>query len=189
MERPKQVDVKQNKINVTEKPIKTAVKESVIKKETENKEVKEKEKVETKKGIKIKKTEAIVNGKGVPVSTKHSIAICNFIRGKNIDKAIAILEEVKRFKRAVPMKGEIPHRRGRIMSGRYPIKAVGEFIKLLRSLKSNAINNELELEKYAIFCKADVANRPYRRFGRTKFKRTNVLLKLIKPIKKNKKKK
>src|SRR3989344_5062249 len=92
-------------------------------------------------------------------------------------------EEDKKIRRAVPMKGEIPHRKGDIMSGRYPIKTAGEFIRLLKSLKSNAIVNELESEKYVIFCKANLASRPYRRFGRARFKRTNVQLKLILPLK------
>ena len=83
------------------------------------------------------------------------------------------------MKIAVPMRGEIPHRKGKIMSGRYPVKAAKEFIKLLKSLKTNALMNELELEKYKIFCKANIASRPYRRFGKGRFKRTHVEIKLI----------
>ncbi len=210
MERPKQVDIKQNKIGKeivrTEKEIakditriEEEVKEHKISQKEADKEINEevKEKVkgvsedikETKKEKKKeeetrpKKTEAVVNISGLHVSTKHSIAICNLIRGKNIDNSIAILEDVQRFKRAVSMKGEIPHRKGNIMSGRYPIKAAGEFIRVLKSLKSNAIVNELELEKYVIFCKADIASRPYRKSGRARGKRTNVQIKLILPVK------
>ncbi len=156
------------KAQKTEKPI------------TEPKEEKKPKKTEDKP----KKTKAIVNGKNLPISTKYAVAVCNYIRGKNIDEAISMLEQVALFKKAVPMKGEIPHRKGRIMSGKYPIKAVKEFIILLKSLNANAIVNELELEKYVVFCKANVAPRPYRRFGRTKFKRTHVQLKLILPKKK-----
>ncbi len=217
MERPKQVDIKQNKIGReivrTEREIakditkiEEEVKEHKISQKEADKEIKEeiKEKVEeisedikeTKKEekksknldeIKSKKTEAVVNISGLPVSTKHSIAICNFIREKNIDNAIAILEPVQMLKRAIPMKGEIPHRKGNMMSGRYPVKAAGEFIKILKSLKSNAIVNELELEKYIIFCKANVGSRPYRKSGRARGKRTNVQIKLILPLKKEKK--
>jgi len=163
-----------------DKEIKEDVKGKLKPQETEGVLGEEDKKI---KKIETKKTEAVVNGSGLPVSTKHSIAICNFIRGKNIDYAIAILEDVQKFRRAVPMKGEIPHRKGDIMSGRYPIKTAGEFIRLLKSLKSNAIVNELESEKYVIFCKANLASRPYRRFGRARFKRTNVQLKLILPLK------
>jgi len=213
MERPKQVDIKQNKVGreivKTEKrmakditKIEEEVKEHKISQKEADKEINEevKEKAEEvsedikeikkekkKDETKPKKTEAVVNISGLPISTKHSIAICNFIRGKNIDNSIAILGDVQRLKRAVPMKGEIPHRKGNIMSGRYPIKAAGEFIKILKSLKSNAIVNELELEKYVIFCKANVASRPYRKSGRARGKRTNVQIKLILPLKKEKK--
>jgi len=134
-----------------------------------------------------KRTEAVVNGRNLPISTKQAVAICRYIKNKNIDKAILMLEEAEKFKRAIPMKGEIPHRKGKIMSGRYPVKAVREFIKLLKSLKANALANELELEKCLVLGKADVAPRPYRRFGRTRFKRTHVTLKLIQSGKKEKK--
>ena len=139
-------------------------------------------KINMEKDNQQKKT-AVVNARDVGISTKHSIAICNYIKGKNIDTALSMLNAVERMKKAVPMKGEIPHRSG-MMSGRYPINATIEFIKLLKSLKSNAIANELEFEKYVVFCKADVAPRPYKRFGKGRFKRTHITLRLIEPIKK-----
>ncbi len=133
-------------------------------------------KLESPKGP--KKTEAVVNGRSLRISTKHSIAVCNFIRDKNVDKAILNLEEVSKMKKPIPMRGEIPHKKG-IMSGRYPINAVNAFLTLLKSVKSNAIVNELELEKVKIFCKANVASRPSRRFGQGKHKRSHVQIKLI----------
>lgn len=178
-----------------EKPeIEAEVKDGEEKKEDIKKKVEEKS-VEKKKKVveapKIKKTEASVKGMSLHVSTKHSVAICNFIRGKNVEKAIAELEDAEKMKFAIPMRGEIPHKKG-IMSGRYPVKAIAEFIKLLKSLKANAIANELELEKVRIFCVANVASRPYRRFGRKRFKRTHVEIKLVemkKKVKKSKEKK
>jgi large subunit ribosomal protein L22 len=154
--------------------------------ETEEEGIEEKpKKVEIPKGE--AKTEAVVNGSALHISTKHAIAICNFIRGKHIEKAIVELEDAKKMKFAIPMRGEIPHKKG-IMSGRYPVKALGEFIILLKSLKANAIANELELEKVAISCKANIASRPYRRFGRKRFKRTHVEIKLVKIERKLKRK-
>lgn len=143
-------------------------------KEKEEAKKKEEEKIKTK----LEKKEAVAFGKDLPISTKHAVAICNFIRGKRIEKAIFLLEEVINKKLAVPMKGELPHRKGKIMSGRYPIKASQQFIKLLKQLAANAIVNEIEVEKGTIECKADKASRPYRRFGNTRFKRTHVMLKL-----------
>jgi len=142
----------------------------------------EKGKTKDKKISREPKKDALVNGRNIPVSTKHSIAICNFIRNKDIDKAIIELELVAKLKKPIPMRGEIPHKKG-MMSGRYPVKAVQAFIRLLKSLKANAIVNELELEKFKLFCVANTAARPYKRFGRGRFKRTNATLKLI-PINK-----
>src|SRR3989338_6412033 len=159
-----------------------------IKEETKIAESSEKLKEEIKKDVKkdkedkkekIKKNEAVVNGRNLGISTKESVAVCNFIRNKDVDRAISKLEEVLKYKKAIPMKGEIPHRKGKIMSGRYPIKAVREFIKLLKSLKANSLVNELELEKFKIFCMANQASRPYRRFGQGRIKRSHVMIKLI----------
>ncbi len=173
-------DVSKTEEKVEEKEITQKQADKEIKKEV--KEDIKKPKQEIKR---IKKTEAVIHGKSLSISTKHSIAICNLIRGKDIDKAILIMEQAEKMKIPVPMKGEIPHRKGKIMSGRYPVKAVKEFIKLLKSLRANALMNELELEKYRIFCKANIASRPYRRFGKGRFKRTHVKIKLI-PLRKGK---
>jgi len=85
------------------------------------------------------------------------------------------LEKVIKLKTPMKMKGEIPHRHGNIMSGRYPINACKAFINLLKSLQANANVNGIE-NPYIILAKANKATRPYRRGGRERFKRTNVLL-------------
>lgn len=154
-----------------------------IKAEASEKKKEDKKKAEEGKP---RKTEAVVNGKDLGISTKHAIAICNFIRGKNIDKAISQLQEVADVKRAIPMKGELPHRKG-MERGRYPSNAAKQFIKLLKQLSANATINGIDLEKTRIECKANRASRPYRRGGSQRFKRTHVTLKLI--IKQNKIKK
>ncbi|MBR9704463.1 hypothetical protein GOV12_03570 [Candidatus Pacearchaeota archaeon] len=196
MEKNKKTDkIEQEKVEVKktekveEKKIVETKEKSVDKKEPEKK-VETKEKIEekpkteekkkdNKKPVKIvKKTDATVNGKDLHIGRKHAVAICNFIRNKNIDDAINLLNEVLKYKRAIPMRGEIPHRKG-MMSGRYPIKGTGIYLKLLLSLKSNAIANDLELEKFKLYAMANVAARPHKRFGSGRFKRTHVLLKLI----------
>src|SRR3989344_1690252 len=90
---------------------------------------------------KIKKSEAVAFGVSLPISKKHSMYICKFIKGKSIDKAISELEEVLKMKRAIPFKGDIPHRKGKMMSGRYPINASKYFINLLKGLKGNVLVN------------------------------------------------
>jgi len=198
-------DIKQEPIEEKQK-VKSEDKKAEIKKEVvEEKPEEEKETKEEKVGQKkvekkaekqkvksiVRKSEAVVKGKDLQISTKHSIAICDFIRGKTIDKAITSLTEVIEMKKAVPMKGELPHRKGEGMErGRYPIKACQEFIKLLRQLAANATINGIDIEKTRISCKADKASRPYKRFGNMRFKRTHITLKLKteeKKIKINKK--
>jgi|SRR3989338_1427681 len=157
---------------------------------TDNKEVKaEEKKKETPKLT--KRTEASVNALSLPISKKHAMYICAFIKNKSIDVAIAELEDVIKFKRPIPMKGEIPHRsHPGMMSGRYPIKASKQFIQLLKGLKGNAIVNQMELDKTRIAIgNPSWASRPMMKGG-AKFKRTNVKLvaKEIQPNKKMEKK-
>jgi ribosomal protein L22 len=153
-------------------------------KETEKKQGAGEEKQEVKKEgkekkpevKKPKKTEAVVNATNVPISTKQSMAICRFIKNKRIDKAISDLEQVLSMRRAVPMKGEIPHRKGKgMMSGRFPKNGSEAFIKLLKSLSSNATYNEVE-EPVIVEAIANMGARPYGRFGQVRRKRTHVRL-------------
>ncbi len=141
-------------------------------------EKKEKKKDKKKEPELPKKEEAIARGSNLPVSLKHSVFICSFIKGKEIDVAIKELEEVLKMKRAIPFKGEIPHRKGKgMMSGRYPIKASGEFIRVLKGLKGNVIVARMDLDKTRIAeASASWARRPARR-GNKKAKRTNLILK------------
>jgi ribosomal protein L22 len=156
--------------------------EKVEEKKTVKKEEKKIDEAAEKKEIKKeenkipKKKIAVANGRNLSISKKHAMAICNMIRGKNIQTAIMDLELVLKYKKAVPMKGEIPHRKGKgMMSGRYPINASKTMIILLKSLEGNARVLEINDPKITL-AKADKAARPYRRFGSRRFKRTNVLL-------------
>jgi len=165
-----------------EKPVETPIEtKKEGKKAPEKKEIKKDEK---KQVPKVKKSEAIVNGVNIPISTKDATAICRFIKNKKIAKAVEDLEQVVLGKKAVPMKGEIPHRKGRIMSGRFPKKSSKHFIILLKSLAANA--NELD-DPVIVEAIANLASRPYGRFGRTKKKRTHVKIKAKDKFKKEKK--
>lgn len=164
----------------------SAINKSVQLSESEQiKKQKEKEQVQ-KKSSKPKKTEAVVYGTNLPLSTKNAAAICRFIKNKKIENAIADLEQVLLHKKAIPMKGEIPHRKGKIMSGRYHDKTTKYFIRLLKSLMANANTNELN-EPVIVEGIANIASRPYGRFGRTRKKRTHVKIKAMeKSISENK---
>jgi len=152
----------------------------------EKKEVEETKKTEKQKDSKnankgVKREFALVNGIDIGMSPKESGHICDMIRGKNVDEAIKMIEEVIDFKRPVKMTSrEYPHQHGKGIGGAcYPIEAAKHFLRLLKSLKANALHHELELEKVVIAGKADKASRPFRRGG-SRFKRTHVMLKLIK---------
>ena len=153
-------------------------KEEVKKEETKIEQKEDKKEKKQEKKI-IKKDEAVVNGVSLPISTKTSSAICKFIKRKTIDKAIADLEEVLKFKKVIPMTGEIPHKKGKgIMSGRYPIKAIGFFIIMLKSLKANANMNGMD-EPIIVEAIPNRASRPYGRGGSIKRKRTHVKIKVM----------
>jgi large subunit ribosomal protein L22 len=78
-----------------------------------------------------------------PVSPKVAMEIAAFLRGKDLDAGIRSLERVLQMKEAIPYKrftNAVGHRPGKMASGRYPQKASGEFLKLLKNAKSNATN-------------------------------------------------
>ena len=139
----------------------------------EEKEIKTGESGEEKKDKSIKKdveekkqkTKIEVNANSLRISTKQSMAISKFIKNKKIQEAISELQQVAKLKRAVPMKGEIPHRRGKIMSGRFPQKASQEFIKILKNASAVSANEGIE-NPILIEVISNKASRPYGRFGR-----------------------
>ncbi len=140
----------------------------------EKKEKPEKEQKKADKKPIVKKTEAVVNGRNLPISTKHAVAICKFIRNKKIENAISDLEQVVALKKSIPMEGEIPHRKGKgLSSGRFPRKAAERIMKLLRSASANATNDGIEnpIIKEAI---ANIGSRPWGRFGQVRKKRTHI---------------
>lgn len=152
-------------------------------KEAENEEKRNEKKKENEEKIEEKKARVYV--KDAPVSTKHCVAICRFIKNKNPKEAIQLLEQVLKKKIAVPMKGEIPHRKikikGQRPEGRYPQKATKVFIKALKNLIANAKVKGLDQERlYICLAKADKASRPIRAtriaFGIKRFKRTHILI-------------
>jgi len=103
------------------------------------------------------------------------MAICKFIKYKKIQDAMRDLELVIKLRKPVPMKGEIPHRKGEIMSGRYPKRSSEEFIKILKGLLGNANANDIN-EPIIITAFANKASRPYGRMGQIKKKRTHVTI-------------
>jgi ribosomal protein L22 len=164
-----------------EQTIEKATKGKVESKENKA-EPKDKKPNPSEKENKEPKTEAISRGQSLHCSRKHAMYICSFIKNKTPAQAITDLESVISMRKPIPFKGEIPHRRGKIMSGRYPVKASNIFISLLKSLQGNIIVNGLDPESTVIkTASATHASRPMRRGG-MQGKRTNVLL-IARPIK------
>ncbi len=162
--------------NKSEHKHETPQQETKVESKVDSKEQNDK-KPAKKETPRVKKYEAVARGFSLPISKKHSMYISNAIKGKKIDDAISYLQGVIKFKYPVPMKGEIPHRRGSIMSGRYPISASKHFINMLKALKGNVIVNGLELERTVISeSSASWAARPQRSGGR-RAKRVNLIMK------------
>jgi len=159
--------------NVIEKVVKATEEKKPEDKVSEKKDSsKEKVKIEISRKI-----EAKVSVSNIPMSTKHSMALCDFIRNKKIGDAIRDVEQVIAMKKAVPMKGEIPHRKGKgMMSGRFPQNASQNFLKLLKSLASNSVYNGIE-SPVIVEAVANIGARPYGKFGQVRRKRTHVLIK------------
>ncbi len=130
----------------------------------------------------IKKQFAVAKAYNLPISTKKAVGICRVIKGKHPKEAIKLLQEVIKLKKAIPMKGEIPHRKKgkRIIKhaqGRFPVRAAKYFIKILNQALANA--NQLGLNEdniYISMAKADKGSTVYRpgRFYGRKFKRTHL---------------
>jgi ribosomal protein L22 len=170
-----------------EKPTEEKVVEAEKKDKTGEEKKADKPKEVVKPKEKPKKTEAIVNAKNLPISTKHSAAICRFIKNKKIGDAISDLEKVLKLKKSVPMKGEVPHRKGKgVMSGKFPKNAALRFITLLKTLSANSNYNGLD-DPVIVECIANIGSRPYGRFGWVRKKRSHV--RIVAKERKNKMKK
>jgi len=163
--------------------------EEKVEKETANGQQKEEKKETKKKQERIKKEEAVVDVKSVPVSTLHAVAVCKFISGKKITKALEDLNDVLIHRKAVPMKGEIAHKPGKGMSsGKYPKKATEYIIRVIKSLQANSNYNGIE-EPVIVLAIANKASRPFGKFGRVHKKRTHIKLVAKEQVKKIKVKK
>ncbi len=170
---PEKIAEKEEKIaeEITEKS-----EAKVSEKSEPNTKVKVSEKPEPKQTKpKVKKKEAVVNSNNLPISTKKSAAICKFIKGKTIEFSQSYLEEVIKRKKAIPMKGEIPHRKGKMMSGGFPKNAAKHFIVLLKSLIGNSNVNGID-NPVIVEAIANMSSRPYAKFGRWRRKRTHIKL-------------
>ena len=126
-----------------------------------------------------KENMARVVGRSLPISTKFSVEVCNFIRNKTTGEAKEILQKVVGGKKAVPFKTfnkDLSHKR-KIGPARYPKKTAEEIIKLLESAEANAQFKGINTSNLCItHINAHLASRPWRygRQRRRKAKRTHL---------------
>lgn len=93
--------------------------------------------------------------KSLKISPKHSVEICRAIRGMEVEKAKNYLERVIDMKQSVPFKRhnkKVGHRKGQQgwPSGRYPVKAASEILKVLINAEANAEDKGMDIENLKI---------------------------------------
>jgi large subunit ribosomal protein L22 len=88
------------------------------------------------------------------ISPKHSVEICNHIRGWDLQRAKEYLERVISKETPVPFRKynrKVNHRKGKGFGpGRYPVKAARVILKLLEDCENNAEYGGLDPEEMVI---------------------------------------
>ena len=88
------------------------------------------------------------------ISHKHARETATAIKGLTIEKARDYMLSVIAKERAIPFrrfKNQVGHRSDPgVMSGRYPEKTAGEFLKLLDNLESNAEYKGMDMDRLKI---------------------------------------
>jgi len=128
-------------------------------------------------------------GRDLPISTKQSIEICKLIKGKSVEKAKKILENVE--KKAVPFtrfNRDVGHKPG-IGPGRYPIKTAKNILKVLKNAETNASQKGLsDLVIIHSCCHKAARSWHYGRKRRQKNKRSHIEIILAPKVNKQEKK-
>jgi large subunit ribosomal protein L22 len=128
---------------------------------------------------------AIAKSLNLPISTKQSVEVSNFIRGKETSKAKMLLNEVLKHKKAVPYNRynrDTGHKSGNIAAGRYPEKAIQNFLILINSVEANAEDKGLDSKNLIITeLKADLGPQNWHqgRMRRRKMKNTHLSIKVM----------
>ena len=83
---------------------------------------------------------AIAAGRDLRISYKAAVEVLDAIRGKKLEDAKRILEDVIELRRPVPYKrfyGKVGHRKG-MGPGRYPVKAAKAVLRVIENAEANA---------------------------------------------------
>jgi len=123
--------------------------------------------------------EAIVNGKNLGISRKESVEVCRFVRNKSTESAKKMLSRVIEKKQAVPYRRylmSVPHRKGKVGPGRYPVKASRQILSLIKSAEANAESKGMSKNLFISHIsahKGETQSRYGRKMGK-KAKRTHI---------------
>ncbi|MEM4247661.1 MAG: 50S ribosomal protein L22 [Candidatus Nanoarchaeia archaeon] len=127
------------------------------------------------------KSMARIAGRNMPISTKHSVEIARYLRGKQVDKAIKHMQAVIEQKEAIPFrryKRSISPKPG-IGQGRYPRLASQYILALLENLKSQAISKGLDATKLTIIHAAAQKGQKLWHYGRRRRQRKNTNFEMV----------
>ncbi len=94
---------------------------------------------------------ARASGHSLKISPKHSVEICRAIRYMYLDEAKAFLEDVINKRTVVPFRRhnkKVGHRKDLRgwPSGRYPVKAATQILKVIENAEANAENQEMDID-------------------------------------------
>ena len=115
-------------------------------------------------------------GDELNISPKHAVEICAAIKGKKLEEAKKLLEDVIKKKQFIPFrkhKKQIPHRKGG-QPGRYPVKAARQILKLLENAENNAEEMGLEGELVVAHASAQKGRTFERRAPKGRMRPSNI---------------
>ena len=91
-------------------------------------------------------------GKDIDVSFKKAVVVCDKLRGMKLEEAITLLEAVVALEQPIPFKkykDGTSHKPG-MGPAKYPKKAAGEILKILKNAQTNAEYKGLDTGKLQV---------------------------------------
>ena len=121
---------------------------------------------------------AKASGREIRVSHKQAREVCKTINGMKLDQAKDYLKQVVLKKKPVPFrrfKKHVGHRHGleKAFSGRYPVKAAQEILRVLEGAEANAEYKGLDMENLRIIHASAYPGMKIKRFTPRAFGRSS----------------
>jgi len=112
---------------------------------------------------------AKASGRENRVSHKHAREVCKAVKGMTLANAKQYLRDVIAKKKAIPFtryNKKAGHRHGLVksFSGRYPIKAADQVLKIIQAAEANAENKGLDVDRLRILHAAAYPGTKVKRF-------------------------